>query len=277
MISIIIATYNREALLRKGVMSILRQDSLPSSLEIVIVDDGSVDETRETCADLAEIARNKKIGFKYIYLDYPKPRISCVPRNVGIKQAKGDILIFTESEALHVGNTINDLLEELDRYPNNTILASQVWTTQRLIAEQLTEEEYARPEKILLHPYAQLTTSSNLTNTNAPNSDWAITGESNCNAGILFLTRKEWLIQVGGFDESFVGFAFDDFDLFNRLALTGHGIMKCSDIPVIHMWHDKSFYPGDIYKQGEANGKKSEANIHAGIYKVNDGDKWGIT
>ncbi len=276
MISIIIATYNRENLLRKGVMSILRQDNFPEELELVIVDDGSVDATRETCADLAEIARSKKIQFKYIYLDHPAPRISCIPRNIGIKQAKGDILIFTESEALHVGNTINQLIKMTEEYPENTILASQVWTTQRLIAEQLTEEEYARPEKILLHPYAQLTTSSNLDNTKAPNADWAITGEANCNAGILFATRKEWLLKVGGFDESFTGFAFDDFDLFNRLALIGHGIMKAPHIAVIHAWHDKSFYPGNIYEQGEANGKKSEANIHAGIYKVNDGDSLGI-
>lgn len=274
-ISIVIVTYNREKLLRRGLLTIINQSVLPN--EIIVIDDGSVDNTMKAFLDIKNWRIDKYdriagdfIHFNYIHLSHPEPRISCIPRNIGWKSATSDIIIFTEPEALHVGNTIDKLLQAMEKHPDNTILASQVWTTQKLISEQLTDDYYSNPEKILEHPYAQLTTSSNLENTKAPNSDWAITGELNCNAGVLFATRKEWLEKIGGFDESFIGHGWDDLDLFNRLAMIGHGVLKDPTIAVIHQYHDKSFYNYNIYEAAEHNGKISEANVHSGRYRVND-------
>lgn len=267
-VSIVIATYNRLNLLKRGLYTIENQSIKPD--EIIVIDDGSSDGTKEYFGAL------NRPWVKYRYLNHPEPRISCHARNVGIKQATGDVIIFTEPEALHIGNTIDQLLAKMNIYANFTILASQVWTTQKLIAEQLTKDEYAHPEKIITHPYAQLTTSSNLTNTNAPNSDWAITGEANCNAGVLFATRKAWIMKIGGFDESFTGHGWDDFDLFERLKLTGHGVLKAPEIAVIHQYHDKGFYPYNIYEHAERNGKISEERIHKGEYRANIGREWGV-
>lgn len=270
-VSLITATYNRKRELMRGLYTILKQLVTPD--EWIIVDDGSTDGTREYVKEKLGVI--PQAFLKYIYLNHPEPRISCIPRNVGIRQAAGDVIIFTEPEALHVGNTIEQLLKKMEEHPNNTILASQVWTTQKLIAEALTQEDYENPERILKHKYAQLTTSNNPTNTNAPNSDWAITGELHCNAGVLFATRKEWLMELQGFNEEFIGHGFDDLDLFNRLALIGHGVLKCPDIAVIHQYHDKTFYPYNIYECAEKNGKISEAMIHAGKYVANPGKDWG--
>lgn len=266
MISVIVTTYNRAPQLKRGLFTLLNQSVLPD--EIVVIDDGSQDNTR----DVVESFNNPII--KYTYIDFPAPRISCIPRNIGIKKAKGDILIFTEPEALQVGDTIRELLHEMEKHPDNTILASQVWSMGPKIAHELTPDEYENPEKILRHPYACLV-SSNMQNIKAPDADWAITGEAHCNAGVLFATRKKWLEEIGGFDESFEGHGYDDFDLFNRLGLYGKGILKCPGIKVIHQYHNKSFYPYDIYKAAEHNGKVSEANIHAGKFRVNEGKEWG--
>lgn len=269
MISIVTCTYNRALQLHRGLNTLLSQD-LPDT-EIIIVDDGSRDKTKETVEVLQAAS---SVDIRYIYIDHPEPRISCIPRNIGWKAAKGDIIIFTEPEALHVGNTIEQLLNKMKEYPDNTILASQVWTMGQRIAEKLNEDTYAHPARILSHEYAQLT-SGNMGNTKAPDSDFAISGELNCNAGVLFATRKQWLEDVGGFDESFQGHGFDDFDLFNRLAIYGKGIMKDPEIAVIHQWHEKN-YPYNIYDAAESNGKISEANIHKGIYKVNADKELGV-
>lgn len=274
-LSIITCTYNRADQLKKGIMSIIRQwETLPPRTQIVIVDDGSTDNTQDIVNELVFEAQPRAIDIKYIYVDYPEPRISCIPRNIGIKQASGDLIIFTEPEGLHVGNTIADILKAMDENPNRTILASQVWTMGQKIYEKLTDDNFKRPITIIEHPYAQMT-SGDMQNMKAPDSDWAISGEMNCNAGILFGTRKEWLLAIGGFNEEFEGHGFDDFDLFNRLAAFGKGIYKIDNIPIIHLWHKKD-YPYNIYDMAEKNGKISEAMIAEGKFKVNEGKEWGV-
>lgn len=273
--SVVIATYNRKNLLKRGLYTLLNQTVLPT--EIIVVDDGSSDGTDEYLRNVHDYTKMKDHlpDVKPVILtDHPEPRISCIPRNIGIKKALGDVIIFTEPEALQVGDTIAALLHKMHRNPENTILASQVWTTQEKIAQVFTEEDYQHPEKIIKHPYAMMTDNEHPHNTKAPDSDWSITGEMNCNAGVLFATRKEWLEEVSGFDESFEGHGFDDFDLFNRLALIGHGVLKAPDIAVIHMWHPKGFYKFNIYQAAEKNGEISEKNVKANKFKVN-GDSWG--
>lgn len=273
MISVVSVTYNRAEQMKRGLTSILVQDELPD--QIVLVDDGSVDKTSSVVNQLMKEFNKKGVSFKYIHLDFPAPRISCIPRNIGIKQADGDVIIFTEPEGLHVGNTIKQLREAMEKNPDNTILASQVWTMGQRIQEKLTDEEFLHPARIINHPYAMLV-DGNMQNTNAPDSDFGITGEKNCNAGVLFAAKKKWLTDIRGFDESFEGHGFDDFDLFNRLALYGKGVLKDPDIAIIHQWHDKSFYKFNIYDAAKSNGEISEARIKAGEYRANIGRRWGL-
>lgn len=263
--SIVTVTYNRLEQLQRGLTTVLNQSVSPD--EIIVIDDGSTDGTKEHFP-------NPKFPVNYIYLEHPEPRISCIPRNIGIKQATGDVIIFTEPEALHVGNTIEQLLKKMEEHPDSVILASQVWTIGPRIQDKLTVEEFRHPARIINHQYAMLV-EGNMQNTKAPNSDFAITGESNCNAGVLFAVRRDWLLEAGGFDESFEGHGFDDFDLFNRLGHLGHPLLKCPDIAVIHQWHRKD-YPYNIYDMAEKNGKISEQNIKDGRYIANAGKEWGV-
>lgn len=265
MISVVTVTYNRSLQLKRGIETILRQEVLPD--ELVIVDDGSIDDTAKVADKLIQYALDRGVKSQYIYLDYPQPRISCIPRNVGWKAAGGDIIVFTESECLHVGETIKQITDRLQE-TEMTPVATQVWTMGQRIYGKLSDDDFRHPGRILSHEYAQLTDNGNMNNINAPDADFAITGSMNCVVGCLFACRKKWLEKVGGFDESFQGHGFDDFDLFNRLAMIGHGIVHCNDIPVIHQWHEKN-YSYNIYEAAEHNGKISEDNVKKGIYKVN--------
>lgn len=265
-VSAVSCTYNRDLQMRRGLLSMLNQSLTVD--ELVLVDDGSSDNTQEYAEDLKKTCFKRHIEFKYVYLDHPEPRISCIPRNIGVHNSTGEVIIFTEPEALHVDNTIDQLLTKMRENPDKVILASQVWTMGRRIQEKLDEESFIYPARILSHPYAMLV-EGNMHNTNAPDADFAITGESHCNAGVLFACRKKWLEDVGGFDESFEGHGGDDFDIINRLGYNGHPLLKCPDIIVIHQYHEKN-YPYNIYEMAEKNLKKSEANIKAGRFKVND-------
>jgi len=265
--SCVVVTFNRSLQLERGIKSILSQSEL--SEEILIIDDGSTDNTMAVVNELQKLH-----PITYIYVNHPEPRISCIPRNIGIKQAKGDLIIFTEPEVLHVGDTIKQIKDCFREEPEFSHLASQVWTIQRKVYEKLTQDNFDRPITILNHSYAQLTDNTNMSNTKAPDSDWAITGQKNCAAGCLFGVKKEWLMDIGGFDESLEGAGFDDFNLYDRLALYGHGIKKHDDIIAIHQWHEKN-YPYNIYEAADRNGKKSQENIKEYGWTANVMREWG--
>ena len=271
-VSVVSCTYNKSVQAKRGLTTLINQFRPPD--EIVLVDDGSSDGTDFTARALRKACKEKNIDFLYIYLPHPEPRISCYPRNLGFRNTTGDIVIFTEPECLHVGDTVNQLLVVMNNNPDRTPVATQVWTIQQKIYDELSEEDYLLPGRILIHRYAQLTTSSNLENTNAPDSDWAITGSKNCVTGCMFALKRQWFEDIGGFDEDFTGHGWDDFDLFDRLAAYGKGIIHCDDIAVIHQWHEKN-YPYNIYEHAERNGTISAERLKKGEYRANIGKEWG--
>ena len=87
-VSVIIPTYNRALFLPHTIRSVLAQTLLP--LEIVIVDDGSTDETESQCRDLSPPVR---------YVRQPNAGVASA-RNHGARLAKGDWLAFVDSDDL---------------------------------------------------------------------------------------------------------------------------------------------------------------------------------
>lgn len=289
-ISVVISTWNRPIQLRHGLNTLLAQDPPPD--EIIVVDDGSVDEgqTKGVCRAIKEQAKVKGIDFRYIYLDHPAARISSYPRNVGLRESSNEIVIFTEPEALHVGNTIKQMKEKIEMDPQKVYIATQVWTMGWLIWQDLTPDEFLNPERIINHKYAQLLDPINTENTKAPNSDWAITGQKNAFAGYMFGALKEHWVACRGFDEEFVGYGWDDSDLRRRTALylakqnlekITHSIILsrevwCNDIVVIHQWHEKN-YPYDLQAASEKTAIISVRRIEIEReHRANlDNENWG--
>jgi len=89
-VSIIIPTYNREKFLSKAIKSILTQTF--KDFELIIVDDGSIDNTREIVNGF--IKQDRRI--RYIYRKNSGG--TSVPRNEGIKQANGNYIAFLDSD-----------------------------------------------------------------------------------------------------------------------------------------------------------------------------------
>ena len=87
MVSVIIPTYNRACTLEKSVRSVLAQTY--EDLELIIVDDGSVDNTKSVV---------KNIDDKRIRYYYQKNSGACAARNKGIDLAKGEYIAFQDSD-----------------------------------------------------------------------------------------------------------------------------------------------------------------------------------
>lgn len=91
LISIIIPAYNREHTLPKTITSVINQTY--SNWECIIVDDGSTDGTEELCRNWIDIDSR----LQYIQRDIsPKGASHC--RNIGLAAAKGDYVIFLDSD-----------------------------------------------------------------------------------------------------------------------------------------------------------------------------------
>jgi len=87
MISVIIPSYNRAAFLERAITSVL--DQTLSNLELIIVDDGSEDQTRE-------IVRSFKD--KRLYYYYQKNKGVSAARNFGMSKASGQYLALLDSD-----------------------------------------------------------------------------------------------------------------------------------------------------------------------------------
>ena len=105
-ISVIIPVYNREKTIVNCVNSILNQTYLPK--EIIIVDDGSTDNTIVTIESIKKsiikvIALNKNKGAQYA-------------RNIGIKNSKSKWITFLDSDDTWIKNKLEKQIEITSRF-----------------------------------------------------------------------------------------------------------------------------------------------------------------
>lgn len=91
-ISVVIPAFNAGSLLGEAIESVLAQ-SYPVS-EIIIVDDGSTDNTKEV---VSQYVQRTTHDVKYIYQPNKGPAAA---RNKGIKKAGGDYIAFLDSDDL---------------------------------------------------------------------------------------------------------------------------------------------------------------------------------
>jgi glycosyltransferase involved in cell wall biosynthesis len=120
--SVIIPTYNRELFIKKAVVSVLKQSY--TNFEIIVVDDGSTDNTKDVLADITDER------FKY-YLKPNEERGAA--RNFGAAKSNGGYVNFFDSDDLLYPNHLEEALKLINeksspevfhlwydlKYPNN--------------------------------------------------------------------------------------------------------------------------------------------------------------
>ncbi len=108
--SILIATRNRAELLERTLSSLRQQDSSSFSWEVIVVDNGSSDDTPQVLARLAK----EWPEFPLVALREERPGKS-MALNLGISQAKGKLLLFTDDDIVPVRRWVANLLGAAER------------------------------------------------------------------------------------------------------------------------------------------------------------------
>ncbi len=103
--SIIIPTYNRATLLGKAITSVLQQTFI--DFELIIVDDGSTDDTKNYIATYTD----KRI--KYIYQQNGERGKA---RNNGVKQAIGNYVFFLDSDDIIYPDHLEHAFEQINHF-----------------------------------------------------------------------------------------------------------------------------------------------------------------
>lgn len=125
-ISVCIATRNHGHLIEATLKSIFSQDIvLSGGVEVIVVDDGSTDNTSEVCA---------KFPLCYTKLDTPVVRNPGPARNIAMKQACGEVLVLQSDEVVH---DTSDMLQQLyARVRDDNMVFSTVYNSVDYQAKQ---------------------------------------------------------------------------------------------------------------------------------------------
>ena len=112
LVSIIIPAYNTAQFIHRAIESSLRQTHI--NIEIIIIDDGSEDDTLETSQKYAEQDSRVKV-FHQLHGGVSSAR------NHGIDEARGEYLFFLDSDDWLEDDTLEFLLEEQAKNPDKVI------------------------------------------------------------------------------------------------------------------------------------------------------------
>ncbi len=118
-ISVIIPTFNRAGVILKALGSVLAQKG--ASFEVVIVDDGSTDETRVLIQDVSRETP------KVQYLFQPNQGPSAA-RNLGILRASSEFIAFLDSDDEWLPGKLKAQLDFFERNPDFLICQTEeIW------------------------------------------------------------------------------------------------------------------------------------------------------
>lgn len=112
--SIVIPLYNKEKYIENALKSILKQTV--TDYEIIIVDDGSTDKSREIAS--------KHVSDKIRIIDHFENKGLSAARNTGIKNAKSNYVTFLDADDLWHPNFLQTIKNLISSYPEAHIFAT---------------------------------------------------------------------------------------------------------------------------------------------------------
>jgi len=208
-VSIIVGIRNEERYIVECIESLLVQDYPKDLYEIIIVDGMSTDDTQKIV---------KKYPVKLILNE--KKNVAAA-RNLGVKDAKGDFVAFTDGDCKADKHWLSTLVSEMLVAPANVACVGG----PNLIFD--TDPTFAR---IVGYAQETLIGSGGSAQSHSYHKKQYVQSIPNCNA----FYRKSVIEEVGCFDEHFV--IGQDGDLNFRIGKAGYKFMF---IPEAKVWHHR--------------------------------------
>ena len=205
-VSVIVPVYNSKAYLERCVDAILTQTY--SDLEVVLVDDGSSDNSLEICREYEKKDSRIKVFHK-------ENGGSSSARNVGIKEATGEYICFCDSDDYYEKDIIENLMKVFNensdaviaqcmavcRDEDGTLVSGPLKDSGKIVKE--SNEEFLR--ELLLH----------------------VGDSSFCSKMIKSDFMKRFSFNEGRLNEDFelLVYMLEEFDAIYTYEITGYNII----------------------------------------------------
>ncbi|HDF3206893.1 TPA: poly(ribitol-phosphate) beta-N-acetylglucosaminyltransferase [Staphylococcus aureus] len=141
--SVIVPTYNSEKYITELLNSLAKQDFPKTEFEVVVVDDCSTDQTLQ----IVEKYRNK-LNLKVSQLETNSGGPG-KPRNVALKQAEGEFVLFVDSDDYINKETLKDAAAFIDEHHSDVLLIKMKGVNGRGVPQSMFKE--TAPEVTLLN------------------------------------------------------------------------------------------------------------------------------
>ncbi|RMG93268.1 MAG: glycosyltransferase [Chloroflexi bacterium] len=198
--SVVIATHNRKDKLRNCLTAVSQQTIPP--IQIIVIDDASTDGT------------DKIVTTEFPHIIYHKLATRSGPaaaRNQGIRLAQGDIVAFTDDDCQPPPDWLEQLAAGFARHPEVVGVSGYQEAPDHL----LQTNPIARAEQIAR--YQRWGKAAH----QAQTGGYEIPGFGTNNVAY----KRQILLEMGGFDESFPVAAGEDADLKWRITEKGHQLL----------------------------------------------------
>ncbi|MCU0548467.1 MAG: glycosyltransferase [Leptolyngbya sp. Prado105] len=200
-LSVVIPTYNRKPILEKCLSAM--EDQTFSDYEIVVVDDGSTDGT-------VEWLQSRSSEFPHVRLFCQDHGGAAGARNYGVEQAKGDTIVFIDSDLVVTDVFLQSHVDTLIR-GKEELGNDRLFTYGRVINTANFASPTSEPYKL---------------------TDFSAAYFATGNVAI----SRHWLIEAGLFDTGFKQYGWEDLELGVRLKNLGLKLVKCPEAVGYH-WH----------------------------------------
>ncbi len=204
--SVVIPTYNRKPILEKCLRALENQqltDDKVSNYEVILVDDGSTDNTLEWLAKHPQ-------EFPHVRPFVQNHLGPAAARNLGVEKAEGDTIIFIDSDLVVTEKFLQSHANALVR-GEKELGNNKLFTYGAVINTCNFDNPTSEPYKI---------------------TDFSAAYFATGNVAIA----RQWLEKVGVFDTRFQLYGWEDLELGVRLKQLGLKLIKCPEAVGYH-WH----------------------------------------
>ena len=213
-LSVVVPTFNRRSILARTIPALLNQRDVGADLEVIVVVDGSTDGTLALLDDLGTAPRLRVIA--------QRNRGLAAARNRGAEAARGKIVLFLDDDMIAAPDLAAVHLAEHGDASERVVLGALrlVEEVRRSFLKEGVEAWSRDMERRLSAPGYRMRFD-----------DWSF--------GHASIDRALFL-GLGGFDETFVDYGNEDYDLGWRLSEKGVDV-RFTSRAVAGQIYDKSF------------------------------------
>lgn len=223
-VSVVVPCYNRARYLDVLLRSVSWSSVAPADFEVIVVDDGSHDRPQQ----VVDRWRARGLDVRMIVLRRDGgPRNNAPARNAGLRAARYPVILQTDPDIVFVSDVVRTARETLR--PGLFLSCSAYYP----LTEDATRVVAFGPEGPADVPDAFLSCASG-----RPNQVYSPDGVGGLHGA--FACWRDDLRRVGGYDETFRYWGWEDRELIVTLEASGLRRQAMADTPVVHLWHPPS-------------------------------------